>query len=206
MIPFLVIALVMLALACAWILVPLLSRRRGPAIDSKASNLSVLRDQRAELDADLANGVLSAEQYEAARAELDRRVLEETDALESSAFPASRGSPWTAALIGAGFPVAAVLLYLALGTPLALLPGMPGVVAGAAQNGPSPEQIETMIEQVKERLAAQPDDLKGWSVLGRTYYVLGRAQEAVGAYERATALAPDDADLLADYALSLIHI
>ncbi len=77
MIPFLVIAVVMLAIACAWVLVPLLSRRPVATLDGDASNLSVLRDQRAELEADLANGVLSAEQYEAARMELDRRVLED---------------------------------------------------------------------------------------------------------------------------------
>lgn len=197
MIPFLVIALVMLTIACAWVLVPLLSRRRGVAIDREASNLSVLRDQRAELEADLANGVISAEQYEAARAELDRRVLEETDGLASSASDTSRGSGWTAALVGAGFPIAAIMLYLLLGTPVALLPGVAG---DDAQKGPSPQEIETMIERVKERLAAKPDEVEGWKVLARTYYVLGRAKEAVGAYQRATALAPNDADLLADYA------
>jgi cytochrome c-type biogenesis protein CcmH len=199
-IPFLVIAVVMLVIACAWVLVPLLSGRRLATLDGEASNLSVLRDQHAELEADLANGVLSAEQYEAARQELDRRVIEEVDGEAVRAPAASRATAWTAALVGAGFPVAAVLLYLVLGTPGALLPDVPQVAASDRQQRVSPQEIETMIERVKERLATKPDDLEGWRVLARTYYVLGRAQEAVGAYERATALAPDDADLLADYA------
>jgi len=197
---FLVIALVMLAIACAWVLVPLLSRRRSVMIDGEASNLSVLRDQRAELEADLANGVLTSEQYEAARAELDRRVLEESTGDAASAPTASRGSAWTAALIGAGFPIGAVMLYLMLGAPAALLPGVGQVGGVDSQPGGSPPEIEAMIERVKERLAVKPDDPEGWSVLARTYYVLGRAKEAAAAYERATALAPNDADLLADYA------
>lgn len=200
MIPFLAIALVMLAVACAWVLVPLLSRRRSATIDGETSNLSVLRDQRAELEADLANGVLSSEQYEAARTELDRRVLEEGAGDAARAPTASRGSAWTAALIGAGFPIGAVMLYLVLGTPAALLPGLSQVAREDGKPTVSAPEIETMIDRVKERLAAKPDDLEGWMVLGRTYYMLGRAKEAAGAYERATALAPNDADLLADYA------
>jgi cytochrome c-type biogenesis protein CcmH len=198
--PFLIIAVVMLAIACAWVLVPLLSSRRDATIDGEASNLSVLRDQRTELEGDLANGVLSAEQYEAARQELERRVLDETARSATNAPAPSRGNAWTAALVGAGFPIAAALLYLVLGTPAALIPGMSQVAGVDGQKGPSPQEIETMIERVKERLAAKPDDLEGWRVLARTYYVLGRAREAAGAFERATALAPNDADLLADYA------
>jgi cytochrome c-type biogenesis protein CcmH len=200
MIPFLVIAVVMVTIACAWVLVPLLSRRQDATIGGQASNLSVLRDQRAELKADLANGVISPEQYEVARAELDRRVLEEAAGDAAGVPAASRASAWTAAMVGAGIPVAAVLLYLILGTPSAFFPGLAQVPHGDTQSGTSPQEIETMIGRVKERLATKPDDLEGWVVLARTYYVLGRAKEAAGAYERATALSPNDADLLADYA------
>ena len=67
MIPFLVTALSMVAIACAIVLVPLFSSKRRAAIAGEASNLDVLRDQRAELDADLANGVISQDQFDAAR-------------------------------------------------------------------------------------------------------------------------------------------
>jgi cytochrome c-type biogenesis protein CcmH len=95
------------------------------------------------------------------------------------------------------------LLYLVLGSPAALLPGLSQVAGNDEQKRPSPQEIETMIERVKERLATKPDDLEGWKLLARTYYVLGRAQEAAGAYDRATTLAANDADLLADYADAL---
>jgi cytochrome c-type biogenesis protein CcmH len=60
-----------------------------------------------------------------------------------------------------------------------------------------------MIEQVKQKLAADPNNVDGWVVLARTYYVTGRADEAVKAYEKATSLIPGNADLLADYADAL---
>ena len=50
---FVLIAAAMLAAACAWVLVPLLTRRNVASIDRESSNLAVLRDQRAELAVDL---------------------------------------------------------------------------------------------------------------------------------------------------------
>lgn len=205
MITFVVVAAAMLLAALAWILVPLLQRRPAAAIGREESNLAILRDARAELEADLANGTISAEQYEVSRAELDRRVLEETQAVDGGAATPPRSGALTAALVGAVLPIAAVVLYLALGTPLALSPDAARMAAAPddEQHATSPQQIEAMIEQVKQKLASDPSNVDGWVVLARTYYVTGRAQEAAQAYEKATALLPDNADLLADYADAL---
>jgi cytochrome c-type biogenesis protein CcmH len=203
---FVLIAAAMLAAACAWVLVPLLTRRHVASIDHESSNLAVLRDQRAELEADLGNGVVSAEQYEITRAELDRRVLDETHRSEPDvAATPRRSGAWTAAGIGALFPIAAVALYLVLGTPAALSPDAAKMAASAegGDHATSPDQIETMIGQVKEKLAQDPSNIDGWVVLARTYYVTGRASEAAVAFERAVALAPNDADLIADWADTL---
>lgn len=202
---FAIIAAVMLTVACAFVLFPLLSRRRMTPIEREASNLSVLRDQRTELENDLALGVLSAEQYESARLELDRRVLEETRTAQRDPASPAPTARWTAAVIGASLPIAAVLLYLVLGTPAVLLFQPPSTQATLrdGSKAPSAQQIETMIEEVKVRLAKEPGNLEGWTVLARTYYALGRGEEAATAFERATALSPNDADLLADYADAL---
>ena len=198
---FIAIAAAMLAAACAWVLVPLLKRRPASAVERETTNLSVLRDQRAELEADLANGVLSREQHDIALAELDRRVLEETHAQSTVAADATRPGTFTAVLVAAALPITAVVLYLALGTPAALSPTLAAKGGGAEQGHEvTAQQIDSMIERVKERLAREPDNVEGWVVLARTYYVMGRNDEAVKAFERATTLAPDDANLLADYA------
>jgi cytochrome c-type biogenesis protein CcmH len=74
---------------------------------------------------------------------------------------------------------------------------------GAASHLTTAEQIEAMTEKLTVRLKEQPDDAEGWSMLARSYTVLGRHPEALPAYERAVALRTDDAQLLADYADSL---
>jgi cytochrome c-type biogenesis protein CcmH len=203
---FVLIAAAMLAAACASVLVPLLKRRHEVSIDRESSNLAILRDQRAELEADLGNGVVSPEQYEITRGELDRRVLEETRRLEPDAGETPRRSgAWTAAGIAALFPIAAVALYLVLGTPAALSPDAARAAAAAQgdDHATSPEEIESMIGQVKQKLAQDPSNIDGWVVLARTYYVMQRPAEAAAAFERAVALAPNDADLIADWADTL---
>ena len=203
---FVLIAAAMLAAACAWVVVPLLARRNVASIDRESSNLAILRDQRTELEADLGNGVVSPEQYEITRAELDRRVLDETRRAEPDTVATPRRSgAWTAAGIGALFPIAAVALYVVLGTPAALSPDAARMAASAdgGDHAMSPDQIETMIGQVKQKLAQDPSNIEGWVVLARTYYVTQRPAEAAAAFERAVALAPNDADLIADWADTL---
>ncbi len=79
----------------------------------------------------------------------------------------------------------------------------PGPSAGdvAAAQDMTPEQRQAMIESMVQRLAArlkeQPDDLQGWLKLARAYDVLGKAPEAVAAWEKAAALKPDDAEIQA---------
>ncbi|MFA5120832.1 c-type cytochrome biogenesis protein CcmI [Zavarzinia sp.] len=79
----------------------------------------------------------------------------------------------------------------------------PGPSAGdvAAAQEMTPEQrqamIESMVERLAARLKAQPDDLQGWLKLARAYDVLGKAPEAVAAWEKAAALKPDDAEIQA---------
>jgi cytochrome c-type biogenesis protein CcmH len=202
---FIALALTMLAIACALVLVPLLRSRASNAADGESTNLSVLRDQRRELDADLANGVIGRDHHQMALAELDRRVLEETRERGARVPAASRAPTITAVVIAAAFPVLAIALYLVLGTPAALNPSLlaRSAPADASSQQAGAQDIDAMIERVKERLAREPANVEGWTVLARTYYALGRMNEAAGAFERAVGLAPNDAALLADYADAL---
>ena len=62
------------------------------------------------------------------------------------------------------------------------------------------DDISTMAEKLANRLKNQPNDAQGWAILARSYSVLGKQPEAVKAYEKAVALLPSDAMLMADYA------
>lgn len=74
--------------------------------------------------------------------------------------------------------------------------GMPAQGAGGGQR-PSREEIIARVEALRLRLEQNPDNLDGWKMLGRSMLVLGRPADAVGAYARASQLAPNDPEVRA---------
>lgn len=97
---------------------------------------------------------------------------------------------------GIAISLFAIALYLAWSKPVITTPSPSQI----AQNAPmAPEHIE-MIKGLNARLEQNPGDGKGWSMLARSYAVLGRYQESAAAYDKATNLIQNDAALLVDYA------
>lgn len=76
----------------------------------------------------------------------------------------------------------------------------------AAEMSPDEQNamIRSMVEGLAKRLETAPDDLEGWKRLGMSYRVLGEHAKAATAFERAAALAPDDAAVQADYARAIL--
>jgi len=76
----------------------------------------------------------------------------------------------------------------------------------AAAGAMSPQErtafIESMVDGLKAKLEANPNDRDGWVRLGRSYGVLGRWGEARDAYEAGLKHFPNDADLAAGLATS----
>ena len=193
------IAALLAAVALAFVLPALLGRRRATgAATADAANVAIHRDQLKELDADLAAGTLSPEQRDEARREIEQRLLDDLRAGDGTrASPA--GGRRTGMAVAAALPVAALLLYLAVGNPAALAPG----AASRDGHAITREQIEGMVERLAERMKENPDDVKGWTMLGRSYAVLDRHAEAAAAYVNAVKRSEPDAQLLADYADAL---
>lgn len=203
---FFVVAALLLAAALLFIVPPLWRQRGRRGIQRDRSNLEIYKDQLTELEADLAAGTVSQEQFDQGRIELERRLLEEVAAPAAAPAPvaddkgAARGVAVGIALF---VPLLAVLIYLVQGTPEGIAPGQTSMAAG--QDGQpghavTMEQIEGMVAQLAARMEANPGDVEGWMMLGRSYAALSRFGEATAAFERALALAPDNADLLVDYA------
>jgi cytochrome c-type biogenesis protein CcmH len=57
--------------------------------------------------------------------------------------------------------------------------------------------IRSMVDGLEEKLAANPDDLDGWLRLIRSRAVLGEAEKAKAAYDKALAQYSGNADALA---------
>jgi cytochrome c-type biogenesis protein CcmH len=58
----------------------------------------------------------------------------------------------------------------------------------AAAQPPASPDVAAMVAKLEQHLREQPEDQTGWLMLGRSYAVLNRPEEAVTAYQRAYAL------------------
>src|SRR5687768_2200742 len=112
-------AATLLVLALLWILRPLLRGGASEAPVREAANLAILKAQLAELEVDRQASVLSDEHYERARAELERRVLDEAippEEVVNSAAARIDGKRMAVAL-ALLISVGSVALYAGLGNP-----------------------------------------------------------------------------------------
>jgi len=187
------------SLAVGLLLLPLLARQHKPR-SREAYNLAVYRDQLAEIERDLARGLLTAEQAEAARAEIGRRILALDD---SETLPAVGPKPLMAAIVAIlAMPIAALLIYAGLGSPG--LPDQPfaeranGGTTIAAGDAATMSMQEALVK-LRTHLKTHPDDLTGWLLLARSEVGLGQYREGAEAYARAVELSSDRPDIAADW-------
>jgi cytochrome c-type biogenesis protein CcmH len=197
---FIIVAALMVAAALAWVLWPLLRPANRKSIEQRAANLTIFKDQFADLDADLRRGSISQDQYGEARAELERRMLDEARAEKTAPAPASSARVKTALVLAAVIPIVAGVLYAKLGAPDAF---SPLATATQDQHQLTGAQVEEMTAKLAARLEKEPDNIDGWVMLARTYYSQRRFAEAAKAYEKLTALLPNEPALYADYADAL---
>ncbi|MDM7941702.1 MAG: c-type cytochrome biogenesis protein CcmI [Hydrogenophaga sp.] len=204
---FVALALALLALAM-WPLLSVLWRTRSTAVPAspQQANLALLREQRAQLDADLAEGRLTPGQGEQARAELARRVIDESAPLDQRVRPTHRTATATGLLLAV--PALAIGLYVWLGEPDAVR--FEAEQARLATNV-SDQEVDAMVRQMAQQLESLPPgqakDAPAWAMLARAHASRQRFADADQAYQRALALTPDNPDLLADRAdlLSLLQ-
>lgn len=207
----------LLAGALLFLLPPLLRPARSIA---GPSPLAAYRDQRDQIDDEFAQGKLTATEHEQALAELQCRVVDEVGDVHPEAAAPMRAPPLaTLLLVALLLPAGALALYGLLGKPAALTlsatgappvagAGKPGGATGAgeAPHAMTREQMESMVEQLAERLKKSPEDADGWHMLARSYVAFGRLPEAALAYDRASTLSPRDPQVLADYADTLAMV
>lgn len=201
---FALFAILIIILTAAFVLPPLWfgQRSRHDANERKQANLAIFRDQLADLEREHTEGTLSTPDFEQARTELQRRLLEDV-APDADGAMAERPatSRKTALALLVALPLAAMAGYALLGNPRALDPAQ---TAPQPQQGQmTPEQINQMVERLAAKLKANPDDTQGWLMLARSYKMLGRYGEAVDAYGKVEGAIQDNPDQLASYAETL---
>lgn len=168
---FWILAAVLGIAALAFVLRPLL---KPPVLDTDA-------EKRRALRAAAAAGALSA-------AELSERL-----AALPAEIKAERAPTPLLLTLAALVPALAFGLYLQVGTPKALDPA-------AHLPAAAPATMEEAIAALEARLEAQPRDVEGWVLLGRSRRAQENFPAAEAALARAYALMPDDIEVQLDYA------
>jgi len=182
-----ILTLLLAILACAALLpvvLPLLRGRPAP-LATGSSDQSVYRDQLAELDRDVARGLLTEAEVAASRLEIQRRLLA---AARSTPRPSTTApSPVLGLAVIALISVGSIGLYAVLSEP-AIEPN---------RGGERRAEVEQLVSRIRERLAQEPNNPEGWRLLGRTTSALGNWPAAIEAYQRAIALGDRQADTAA---------
>ena len=183
-----------------------------------AKQMSLYRDQLAEVDRDMARGVIEAGEAARLRTEVQRRILETArSAPQASEINAKRGRGGMVLASAAIFAAltGGAALYLGYGAPgygdlpltkrLALAetayasrPSQEQAEAAAPQ-APQPDadpQFVALIEQLRAAVAARPDDIAGQALLARNEALLGNYAASARAYQ--AMIAAKGADASAD--------
>lgn len=212
---FWVISGVFIVTALLFVIPTLLRNRESErdGLDNDALNVSVYREHLTELEQDLQNDILTKEQYEVSKQEMQQRMLQ--DISEDTGVAGKKTSKIqniaVSTLIALALPVAAVSLYLLLGDTRGLLPqaqlasvtqqGGSGPMQGGGQMPPTGhDEFSSVLDNLIARLKDDPSDIEGWVMLGRTYAIMGRYDEASETYTKLVNLVPDNPQLLSDYA------
>ncbi|MCP3467924.1 c-type cytochrome biogenesis protein CcmI [Bradyrhizobium sp. CCGUVB23] len=180
---------------------------------SGGSEVAVYKDQLAEIERDLAAGLIAAPEAEAARIEIGRRLLAAagSESAPDGSEPAPDGKSslntsslkWrraAAVLALVGLPLVAILVYVPLGSPR--LHDFP-----LAQRDRAPgmqQSLETMVAQVEQHLEKNPTDGRGWNVLAPVLERLGRYDEAVRAYRNSLNYNGESAERRSDLGEALL--
>jgi len=201
------ILIVQITLVVMAVLLWPLWRGAGPAAGRREHDLAVYRAQLAEIDGDVARGVVSAADAANARLEVERRLLRVADEGDGKPMLA-RPARVAAVVLAVLAPALALGLYLRLGTPAA--PDQP-----LAQRGLAPQQqqaaapsmeMANLISRLVERLKNEPNDRAGWILLGRSYLMTEQSAKAAEAYGRAVALDGNDAEVQMAFGEAQVYV
>ncbi len=194
-----IVLTLMIAMVASGLTIPLV--RRYDVVQARGGNVEILKSQLADIDSQLASGTISQDDAEGLRIEIRRRLLTESRGKEAPARPLPvRSMPWIAIGLSATVALAAVGLYATMGRPELTDSAASVPAAALRQDTAKPAHprgdVSAMVEQLEVQLQRSPNNAEGWRMLGWSYMHTNRPADAAKAYQRASVLAPSNADYL----------
>lgn len=183
---------VLLALALAFIFLPMfVTFRRGELVREQA-NVEIYKDQLTDLKNEFDAGKLEPAEYESLANEVKRNLLADTENTDQTAQETS-GGRWVMSVGAVVTVVLSVLLYGKLGAENELAITDMLKRSMVEQDKWSPKDSHALLERLQEKAKAVPEDVENWYMIGRINFELGRFDEAVLGFNNALTHLPAEA-------------
>ena len=182
MMDFWLIAAVMILVAMALVVVPMIRpSRTGEAlkgVSDREANIGYFREQESELKAQVEQGLLCADEAKLIRAELKKKLLNDIASAdgERPVIYQSDSGKWLALAISFLIPVLALPLYMKLGANTEI-----NVTRFIMSPGATPQQVTEALERWTE---TRPENAQVLYVLGGRYMNAGDYQRAQEVFTR----------------------
>ena len=188
----------LLIVAVGYLLLPLFRTADEIVDDRRDQNIQIVREQLAELERSFERGEIESEQYSQRRDELEQALLSDVgDESEPVLKRKTSSSSWASAgFLGLFVPVAAIALYLYLGTPNAQQLVLDNTQPEVPLTADGKPDVDKLVSSLHDKLRQNPDNDQGWYMLGRSYMMMKRFDGAIEAYENLYRLQPDEPDVM----------
>lgn len=159
---------------------------RAPATtDARELDVAFYKAQAAEIDRDVARGVIGEGEAAVARNEAARRLMAASRGEARDVRGASGAvTRWVALAVVLLVPAGALGLYMQIGAP-----NMPDAPLDARLSAdPAKMDMATILAKLERTVAADPKDGRGWALLARLYSRMGRPEDSAEAFRKEIAL------------------
>jgi cytochrome c-type biogenesis protein CcmH len=188
---FLIVVAALLLIGLVLVVIPVLRTPVGDQSKGRQQqNIDIARAKKSALDQQQSNANLTQEEYDSALVELQTSLALDIEKSESGNV--NQQGKWLVWVLIFALPLASIGLYLKIGEYRVIdNPALAAVAPHQNLTQQSDMTLDQMVEVVKERLRKNPDDARGWFVLGKTMMEMGEFGEAVTAFQRTLDLVGD---------------
>ncbi len=193
---FWIAVILLLALALAILLIPLMRTVRAQQSDQRQQqNIQIAREKKQQLETQLKGAEIDQATYDSAYLDLQTSLALELD--RSAADSEKTRGKWMAIVVLLAIPVASVSLYLVYGEYRVVENPQLALAAPRQQTAAAPQMsLEEMTAAIKQRLQDNPEDAEGWFMLGRTMMARQQYDQAVTAFQRSNDLLVDEPGIM----------
>lgn len=206
---FWVVVVVMLLSAVWFVIAPLVGKVSLGDADQNKQNILIAKDQIKDLEKERADGSVSETEYLQRKEDLQKALISNVDESDVSNKPAQK-TVHNMVLLFVFIIISSVALpiYFSLGSSeLVVAENQQSKAAHSNQNSENTSSdqasMDDLVANLALRLKADPTNIKGWKMLGRSYTSMRRFKEAADVYAQLYSRLGDEPGVLLAYADAL---